>query len=177
MSGNMSSSKTSYEITGQRILNNLVIVQNIWENNIHISKGKKTFTNSRVLFKKNTSQGKETYFPTRTSREKNKGRTFWSFLKLLAAFLLPPLPGFEDLTQGRELAFALGRRGVVPCRALFAPHGAVLVVTFIIWRRDKEMTLWLGRQTQGTVSQWQQEALGQMVYVTQTFCCAECLFT
>lgn len=59
-----------------------------------------------------------------------KSLTFRSFLELLAAFLLPPLPWLEDLAKGRELALTLW--GTVPHAAPFSHHCALVLLSFII---------------------------------------------
>lgn len=61
-------------------------------------------------------------------------QTFWSFLELLAAFLLPPLPWLEDLAKGWELALTLW--GAVPCAAPLSHHCAVVLLSFIIYNKS-----------------------------------------
>lgn len=58
-------------------------------------------------------------------------QTFRCFLELLTAFLLTPLPGFEDLAKSRKLAFALW--GIVPCATPLSHHCAVVLLRFIIY--------------------------------------------
>lgn len=57
-------------------------------------------------------------------------QTFRCFLELLAAFLLTPLPGFEDFAKSGKLAFTLW--GIVPCAAPLSHHCAVVLLRFII---------------------------------------------
>ena len=59
-------------------------------------------------------------------------QTFGSLLKLVAAFLLPPLPGFEDLAERGELALALGKRGAVLHASPLPSRRTLLLFNFIL---------------------------------------------
>ena len=63
-------------------------------------------------------------------------QTFGGFFELVAAFLLPPLPRLEDLAQGGELSLTLWGRGGVPRAVCLSHHSAVVLLSFIIWKKS-----------------------------------------